>query len=409
MQKKLFCSSCLNVLVTDMDFFFGGDSYQVIIILKSGIPTFKDLFHGFSGRFKSQEITDHLTKRLSHFSCIKNIFYNTGIATYVWVLSNRKPEHRQGMVQLIDATAWFQPLRKNLGKKNCELAPDHIRKIVQAFLAFKETEQSKRFPNAAFGYWKIVVERPLRLRSRFTKKAIEGLRYASGNEAWRRKLFEEFGDRLYTEFGQTQKDMEAMLAADVRDEDEAESKASAVSDKIKRKLLDAKTWEHDRALAEAARKLSETMGTDMYPDHNAFLEKFDQAAKQLKLKLSATDKKTLVNAMSWHDPEAPPVIRKTNKYGAPAYEPDPELRDTEQVPFLEEGGIKAFFEREVLPYAPDAWIDESKTKIGYELSFTRYFYKPRPLRTLDEIKADILAVEKESEGLLEKIVGKTGA
>ena len=110
--------------------------------------------------------------------------------------------------------------------------------------------------------------------------------------------------------------------------------------------------------------------------------------------------------MSWRDPEAPPVIKKTKKYGAKVeYEPDSELRDTEQVSFLEEGGIQAFFKRECLPYVPDAWIDESKTKIGYELSFTRYFYKPQPLRTLDEIKADILAVEQKSEGILESILG----
>lgn len=335
-----------------------------------------------------------------------NIFYNTGIATYIWVLSNRKPEHRQGMVQLIDATEWFQPLRKNLGKKNCELAPDHIRKIVQAFLEFKETEQSKLFPNAALGYWKIVVERPLRLRSQFTKKAIEVLRYASGDEEWRRKIYEEFGDQLYSNFSKLRKDIEATLTSDSIDEEEQETKSEKVSDKIKNKLLDSKTWEYDRTLMESARKLSGEMGLELYTDHNEFLEQFADVTKRLKIKLSATDKKTIINAVSWRDPEAPPVTRKTGKYGEPSYEPDSELRDTEQVPFLEEGGIKAFFEREVLPYAPDAWIDESKIKIGYEISFTRYFYKPQPLRTLDEIKVDILAVEKESEGLLDQIFGE---
>ena len=92
-----------------------------------------------------------------------NMFYNTGIATYVWVLTNRKAEHRQGYVQLIDATKWFTPLRRNLGQKNCELAEDDIERITQAFMAFEETEQSKIFPNAAFGYWKVTVERPLRI------------------------------------------------------------------------------------------------------------------------------------------------------------------------------------------------------------------------------------------------------
>src|SRR5438093_3411278 len=92
------------------------------------------------------------------------MFYNTGIATYIWVVTNRKPEHRKGKVQLIDATQWFKPLRKNLGKKNCELSEDDIQRICDTFLAFKETEQSKIFPNEAFGYWKVTVERPLRLK-----------------------------------------------------------------------------------------------------------------------------------------------------------------------------------------------------------------------------------------------------
>src|SRR5665811_1336029 len=96
--------------------------------------------------------------------CIRDRFYNTGIATYIWVLSNRKPEHRRGRVQLIDATQWFKPLRKNLGKKNCELAEEDIQRICDTFIAFEETEESKIFQNEAFGYWKVTVERPLRLK-----------------------------------------------------------------------------------------------------------------------------------------------------------------------------------------------------------------------------------------------------
>lgn len=111
-----------------------------------------------------------------------NLFYNTGIATYVWVLSNKKPAHRKGQVQLIDASQWFRPLRKNLGKKNCELSPEDIERISRTFLEFKETPESKIFPNAAFGYWKVTVERPLRLHSQLTLKAIETLRFTSGDE-----------------------------------------------------------------------------------------------------------------------------------------------------------------------------------------------------------------------------------
>ena len=129
-----------------------------------------------------------------------NLFYNTGIATYIWVLSNRKPEHRKGKVQLIDATQWFKPLRKNLGKKNCELSEDDIRRICDTYLTFQETEQSKIFPNQAFGYWKVIVERPLRLHSQLTMKAIESLRFASGDEDIRAALYEEFGDALFENF-----------------------------------------------------------------------------------------------------------------------------------------------------------------------------------------------------------------
>jgi type I restriction enzyme M protein len=133
-----------------------------------------------------------------------NLFYNTGIATYIWVLTNRKPKHRLGKLQLIDATQWFKPLRKNLGKKNCELAPEDIQRISDVYLAFKESEQSKIFPNKAFGYWKVVVERPVRLHSQFSVKAIESLRFASGDEEIRGELYEHFGDPLFENFTSVQ-------------------------------------------------------------------------------------------------------------------------------------------------------------------------------------------------------------
>src|SRR5205809_5333516 len=141
-----------------------------------------------------------------------NLFYNTGISTYIWVLTNRKPEHRRGQVQLIDATQWLKPLRKNLGKKNCELAPDDIQRICDIYLAFKETPQSKVFPNAAFGYWKVTVERPLRLHSQLSVKAIESLRFASGDEDLRVPLYEEFGDALVENFARIAAALEKRLA-----------------------------------------------------------------------------------------------------------------------------------------------------------------------------------------------------
>jgi type I restriction enzyme M protein len=240
-----------------------------------------------------------------------NMFYNTGIATYIWVLTNRKPEHRRGKVQLIDATQWFKPLRKNLGKKNCELSDEDIQSICDTFLTFEETEQSRIFPNAASGYWKVTVERPLRL------KGIDP-------------------NRAYNP-----KEIKAL-------------KESA---------------ERDEAAPPVIKKIHKSGKVEANPLRGLFDVTLD-------------GKRCVVE-----------------------YEPDSELRDTEQVPLLEDGGIVAFLRREVLPYAGDSWYNPESVKIGHEISFTRYFYKPRPLRTLEEIRADILALEKETEGLLDEIIG----
>jgi type I restriction enzyme M protein len=239
-----------------------------------------------------------------------NMFYNTGIATYIWVLSNRKPEHRKGKVQLIDAAQWYKPLRKNLGKKNCELSAEDIQQICETFLRFEESEQSKIFPNKAFGYWKVTVERPLRLK---------------GVQA----------GRVYTP-----KEIKTLMETGERSDD-----APPVIRKVHKK------------------------GTAPDPLRGLFPAIIDGK---------------------------PMVVE---------YELDADLRDTEQVPLLEEGGIDAFLQREVLPYAPDSWYSPESVKIGYEISFTRYFYKPQPMRTLEEIRADILALEEESEGLLSEIIG----
>jgi type I restriction enzyme M protein len=293
-----------------------------------------------------------------------NMFYNTGIATYVWVLTNRKPEQRRGQVQLIDATAWSRPLRKNLGKKNCELSGEDIQRIVETFLAFEETEQSKLFPNAAFGYWKVTVERPLRLEVDLSPAGRARFRQAC-----------------------------------------AEAK--------------------ELPLANLADCLAESLGPGPHTDFNAFIAEVEKEAARHDVKLGAKQQKLLQTALAEKDEAAAPVIRKLHKPGSvtadllrghyavtlagkPAvveYQPDSDLRDTEQVPLLEEGGIEAFFRREVLPHVPDAWIDEAATRTGYEISFTRYFYKPQPLRTLEEIRADIEALEKETEGLLGEIIG----
>ena len=375
-----------------------------------------------------------------------NLFYNTGISTYVWVLSNRKPEHRRGKVQLIDATRWFKPLRKNLGKKNCELSPEDIERVTRAFLDFQETPESKIFPNAAFGYWKVTVERPLRLRAQITPGAADTLRYASGDPELRRELHDRLGDDLFTNFPARAKDVEKHLddwTDDETDEDEDSADTAprkGLPEKRRKKLLDPKTWERDGRLADAATALFEALGGAPFDDYNAFRDTAEETLRRLGVRLSTVERRALLSALSLRDETAPPVIARVLKPGKTPpnplrglfeavvdgkpvlveYEPDPELRDTEQIPFLEappsgnpgglpteassREGIDAFFRREVLPYTPDAWIKDEDPKIGYEISFTRHFYQPAPLRTLEEIAADILAAEKEAEGLLDGLL-----
>jgi len=362
-----------------------------------------------------------------------NLFYNTGIATYVWVLSNRKPAHRKGQVQLIDASQWFKPLRKNLGKKNCELSAQDIERISRTFLDFEETPESKIFPNAAFGYWKVTVERPLRLHSQLTLKAIDSLRFASGDEDLRGALHDELGDALFDDFASVAAALEQRLAHwsergsdDDEEEEGADAAPNGLSEKRRKKLLDPKTWERDDRLVKVASALGDSVGDTLFEDHNLFRERIDQALKASNTKVPAAELKLILKATSWRVDTAAPVIAKVHKAGKAGadplrglyavevagkacvveYEPDPDLRDTEQVPLLEDGGIEAFIRREVLPYTPDAWIKQDATKVGYEISFTRHFYKPAPLRTLAEIRADILAVEREAEGLLDPILGE---
>ena len=365
-----------------------------------------------------------------------NLFYNTGIATYIWVLTNRKSTHRKGHVQLIDATQWFKPLRKNMGKKNCELATDDIQRICETFLAFKETPQSKIFPNAAFGYWKVKVERPLRLHSQFTRQRIETLRYASGDEDIRAVLYEQLGDALFEKPATVRDQLEQLVNdygkgdSDTDDDEGGETAAKkSLPEAKKKKLLSEATWKRDAQLIETATKLSKALGDGLIADHNVFLERVDEALKKLGIKITAADLKLIVNAVSWRAEDAPAVMKKIHTPGKAQpdplrglfeakidgktcvveYEPDSELRDFEQIPLLEEGGIEAFIRREVLPYTPDAWLVDADTKIGFEVSFTRHFYQPPQLRTLAQISADILALEQETEGLLSEITGGTTA
>lgn len=249
----------------------------------------------------------------------ENMFYNTGIGTFIWVLSNKKEERRKGKIQLIDATAMKSALRKNMGKKNCEFTEEIRKEIVRMFLAMEESEVSIILNNEDFGYWNVTVERPLRLRV--------------------------YPDRT--------------IPADLfKKADEYETVTSAIA------------------------KAAETAPLD---DWTVF-------AKATKLKAAALKK--VRPFITEKDPAAQPIEG----------EPDVDLRDTENIPFTYEGGIDAFMKNEVLTYAPDAWVDEKKTQVGYEISFTKYFYKPVELRPMDEILKSLNDLEQEADGLLAGIM-----
>ena len=268
------------------------------------------------------------------------MFYNTPLATYIWVLSNRKPERKRGKVQLIDATSMYEPLKKNLGDKNCYLTESHIKTITNLMIEFKNNEYSKIFLNEEFGYNKIYTERPLRLKVSINDNTINEFNLiCSENKA----------EKLY-EF-----------------------------------ILENK----EHFVAETN-------------DYNEFKAILDNLAKG-NIKLASKDIKLIRQAFCTVDEKAKEVISKKNKDGSYEYEKDPDLSDTEQIPLLYEGGIEEYFKKEVLPYAPDTWIEQDKTKIGYELSFTKYFYKPTELRSLEEIESEISDIEKEAQELLQGV------
>ena len=249
----------------------------------------------------------------------ENMFYNTGIGTFIWVLSNKKEDRRKGKIQLIDATAMKSALRKNMGKKNCEFTEEIRKEIVRIFLAMEESEVSMILNNGDFGYWSVTVERPLHLRV--------------------------YPDR-------------AIPVDTFKKSDEYDSVMAAIEKAAKTAPLD---------------------------DWTVF-------AKATKLKAAALKK--VRPFITEKDPAAQPIEG----------EPDVDLRDTENIPFTYAGGVDAFMKNEVLTYAPDAWVDEKKTQIGYEISFTKYFYKPVELRDMSDILSSLSTLEQEADGLLAGIM-----
>lgn len=285
------------------------------------------------------------------------LFYNTGIFTYVWIVTNRKARERRGKIQLISAVDFYRKMRKSLNNKRNEIDDDHIAEITRLYGDFAEGEHSKIFDNEDFGFQKITVERPLRLNFQASTERIERLREA--------KPFQNLA---------TSKKKKGTKAA------EEEIKAG-------------------RELQEAIlRALGKLDGSKVYRNREAFLTDLEAALKAAKVKVGAPVKKAILGALSERD-EAADVC--TDRDGNP--EPDADLRDYENVPLKED--IHAYFEREVRPHVPDAWIDEGKTKVGYEIPLNRHFYKYQPPRPLEEIEADIAGLEKDIVKMLREVVG----
>ena len=352
------------------------------------------LFTGDAGGGES-EIRKYIIEN-DWLECIialpKNIFYNTGIPTYIWIVSNKKDPKRKGKVQLINAMELYEKLRKNLGQKNCEMKPAHIDAITKLYMDFVESDISKIYANEYFGYHKITVERPLRLSAKFTAEAIASLRFDKSIAEEMEWAYTHFGDDLYKDIKKCKDKIEAHL----------NKKEVKLKPADKTKLLSAEHWKSLLTLMQTAQKIADKLGNKQFDDYNTFVPLLNKTIKELKLDIDVKGLKSITDAITWKNEDAERVIKKTEKDGTITYEADSDLRDTENVPLDQD--IHEYFEREVLQHIPDAWIDESKTVKGYEISFTRYFYNYVPPRSIEEITAEIFQLEKETEGILNEIV-----
>jgi len=363
-----------------------------------------------------------------------NLFYNTGITTYIWLLSNHKPEHRQGKVQLIDASQLYQKLRKNLGNKNCEFAPEHIHEIVETCLQMNEKERAvddsgiaaQLFDNHDFGYYKVNIERPDRRKSQFSLERIEPLRFDKALREPMLWVYETYGEKVYKD-GTLKNNEKTIL--DWCDENEIN-----LNSKNRKKLLNPATWKKHQNLINASKQLKQAIGEKEFNDFNLFKTQVDETLKIAKIKLGASEKKAILNAVSWYDETAEKVIKKTIKlsgnkldellqhlgcseqeltdfgfYPTEAngeyitYEPCADLRDSEFIPL--EDKIHRYYLAEVKPHVEEAWINLDSTKIGYEISFNKYFYRHTPLRSMEEVANDIVKLERQAEGLIADILG----
>ena len=364
-----------------------------------------------------------------------NMFYNTGITTYIWLLSNNKPEPRRGKVQLIDASQLYHKLRKNLGDKNCEFTQEHIKEIAETYLQFKAVARkvdedgkiaAQLFDNSDFGYYKVNIERPDRRKAQFTEERIATLRFDKSLREAMEWVYLQYDDVVYVK-GKLKEHHKEILKG-------LEDNELDLNSKAQKKLLDIKVWEKHVNLVQTATTLMQTIGDNESSDFNAFKAQVDKTLKAQKNTLSASDKNAILNAVSWYDEGAEKVIKKTEKLSDDklmvllerigckeneladfgyyptdkkgeyiTYEASSDLRDSESVPLKDQ--IHRYFLAEVKPHDEEAWINMESTKIGYEISFNKYFYQHKPLRSMEVVAKDIIELEQQAEGLIAEILG----
>jgi len=363
-----------------------------------------------------------------------NLFYNTGITTYIWLLSNHKPESRKAKVQLIDASQLYKKLRKNLGNKNCEFAQEHIREIVDTYLELSSIERgagdtgiaAQVFENSDFGYYKVNIERPDRRKAQFSAERIEALRYDKALREPMQWVYEQYGNAIYSEGHIEEKERDIL--------NWCEEQEISLNTRQRNKLLGLGTWQRHLHLVNKATQLMNVIGQDEYNDFNKFKKHVDEESRNLENSPSTAEKNTILNAVSWYDEEAEKVIKKKIKLEGDrlddllkhlgcetkdlsdfgyyptgkkdeylTYEPNSDIRDSESIPLKDD--IHRYFIAEAKPHVEEAWINLDSTKIGYEISFNKYFYRHKPLRSMEAVAKDIIALEQRAEGLIADILG----
>ncbi len=414
----------------------GDDQGSRIGIILNGSP----LFTGSAGSGES-EIRRYILEADLLEAIIAlptDMFYNTGIATYVWVLSNKKETERKGKVHLINAANLSSKMRKSLGSKRNYLTDAEIRTITQNYGAFEavdtltldgESEQkkpfsSKIFNSYEFGYRRVTIERPLRLSTQLSDERIATLRFAP-------KPFNAVMQKIYDDYANNWTDSSyGELSADQQVEIRALIKAefSELKEKDIKTVLEPKLWLEQRALMRKAQSLQTKIGTAQSDDFNAFDEALKHAFKDSSIKLETKEKKQFLDAVTWKNADAEPVINKVIKdkenplYGQFSYKgkvvefvQDGDLRDAENIALDPSQSttdlIESYFKREVQAHVPDAWINADKRDtqdaeigiVGYEIPFNRHFYVYEPPRDLAEIDADLDAVSREIMALLQEV------